>query len=509
MPDCFSLWGLERFGVQVLGCAERSLEKKMMNQPPSQPTVGNLADQLMARDPHAALRLKQLESAVNGGPSADAWAATNIHQLIAPANIAERSKDDPTITRGMRLPTWVSYLEWIRNFLVLVPLVVTWLGIAVAVAGYHDLLQAEPNADDTFYPFLALWQDGFRGHLFLDLTLNKLAIIDFSILAGVVILTAIVSWFNNIRYGKAEVAAEEAEARAARLEADLDHVLAYASLQLATRRWSQPTNFVDRFEQSAQRLLELLETERQQLRQLAADKAEELKALKVLTPALEEAARGIQGAVNALTTANTHLTTTLDKANADLKATINLLVEPAREISTQQQQLMPIAQGTFDRLGEVTTKQTDLITLQENWGRELQQALDTLNQTANQSVQVVGQISAAVDQHAQFLQRLEGDLNAQGALATQVETANMGLKEGLDSIRDSAISLRGIAAEMDELGRRLAGLPSDMRNDFLQVLKEHSVNATKLGDASERLANVTGVFYQWINYWNSRNGAHS
>ncbi|HEY7123798.1 MAG TPA: hypothetical protein VH540_07575 [Ktedonobacterales bacterium] len=481
----------------------------MMNQPPSQPTVGNLADQIMAREPHAALRLKQLESAVNGGPSADAWAATSIHQLVAPANIVERSKEDPSVTRRLLLPTWVSVLEWIRNFLVLMPLVVTWVGIAVAVAGYHDLLQAEPNADDTFYPFLALWQDGFKGHLFLDLTLNKLAITDASILAVVVVLTAIVSWYNNVRYGKAEADAERAEAQAMRLEADLDHALAYSSLQLATRRWSQPTNFVDRFETAAQRLLGLLEAERQQLKQLASDKSEELKALKVLTPALEEAAKGIQEAVTALTKANTHLTTTLDEANAELKETINLLIEPAKEISTQQQQLMPIVQGAFDRLGEVTTKQEDFLTLQENWGREFQQVMVTLSQTADQSVRLAGQISSAVDQHAQFLLRLEGDLNAQGALATQVETANLGLKEGLESIRDSAISLRDIAVNMHDLAGRMVSLPSDMRDDFLLVLKEHSLNAAKIGEASDRLAKVPEVLYQWLNYWNSRNGAHS
>lgn len=482
----------------------------MMNPSPSQPTLGTVANKIRTHDPHAALRLDQLEQAVSGSdPSASAWANTNVHQVIGSTGIPERLRASQAAGQGVVLPRWVSYLEWIRNFLVLVPLVITWLGISVAVAGYHDLLQADPNGDDAFLPFLALWQDGFNGHLFLDLTLSKLAIFDFSILSAVVILTATVSWFAHVRQGKADVAAERAETAARKLEADLDHVLASASLQLAARRAGQPGNFVDRFEEAARELLKFLEEERQQLHQWAADKAKELDTLNVLTPALKDAAKEIQEAVAALATTNTNLTTTLDKANKDLRDTVNLLITPATEISTQQQQLLPIAQGTFNRLEDVSTKQRDLISLQQQLGQELPQVLDALNQTAKQSLNVANQMSNAVNQHAQFLQKLEVDLHTQRDLASTVDTAATGLKEGLDSINQCAISLRGIASEMDELVNRMVQLPSKLDTDLFAVLKEHSEAAAKIGAAGETLAKVPGLVDQWLRYWDSKNGPHN
>lgn len=475
-----------------------------MNPFQSQPTLESVAEQIRPFDPNTAYRLEQLGHAIDTGSSADAWAAMNVHQLIDPAGIAERRRADPATSKWLTSNAkWVSYLEWLRNFLVLTPLVITWFGISVAAAGYHDLLKANPS--DAFLPFLSLWQDGFGGHLFWDLTLGKLAIIDFSILSLVVIITAIVSWHNHVSFGKAERAADEAEASARQLDSDLHHVLAYASLHLATRMQGQRNNFVPNLADAVGRLLTQLEAERAHLNKLVADKENELNKLATITPSLGEASKKIAEATAALGLATTGLTETLARANDELNATIASLVAPATALSDQQKQLLPLAQGAVDRLGELSTKQGEFTTRQEELGENLRQVFDTLNLTTRQNIAVAQQISLSTAQHAQFLQKLEADLAAQTALSGQVGTVATSLREALESINQCAVSLRGISVEMDELAQRMVALPETLDKNLFAVLKEHSLAATKIGNAGEQLATIPGQVDQWLRHWDSRN----
>ncbi|HEU5376599.1 MAG TPA: hypothetical protein VFV38_14270 [Ktedonobacteraceae bacterium] len=476
----------------------------MNTPPPQQPTLESIANEIRTFDLNTASRLEQLGQAVDYGILAEAWAAANIHQLIDPAGVAERRRVVPNTSKWLASTArWVSYLEWARNFLVLTPLVVTWLGIAVAVAGYQALLKDYPS--DAFLPFLSLWQDGFGGHLLWDLTLSKVAIIDFSILTLVIIITAIVSWHNHVSLGKAEQKADEAETSARQLNADLHDILANASLGLASRMQGQTNNFVPNLADAVGRLLTQLEAERAHLNKLVADKENELKKLATITPSLADVSTKIAEATTALGGATTSLTTTLTNANQELKGIIGSLVTPAQELSNQQKQWLPLAQGAVTHLGALSAGQGEFTARQEELGRNFGHAFNILNQTMNQSIDAAKQMGLSIDQHAQFLQKLEADLASQATLSSQVGAATTGLTQALESIKLCELSLRGLAGEMNELANRMVALPEALNNNLFGVLKEYSLAASKIGSAGDQLATIPGQVDQWMRHWDSRN----
>src|SRR5437588_3631397 len=143
---------------------------------------------------------------------ADAWSATDIHQMIDARVIAEqmRAKDIA--------PWWLRSLEWLRNLLIFLPLVLTWFGISGAVSGYSSYIASilnNPHSDKTLIqqPFLYLWQQGFNGYLPSTLivgllTLSRLAFYDFLLLFALFALTAVVNGRMHLRLAKQEQRAE-------------------------------------------------------------------------------------------------------------------------------------------------------------------------------------------------------------------------------------------------------------------------------------------------------------
>src|SRR5713226_8817213 len=90
-------------------------------------------------DEDSANRLHELAMAVKDGPFADAWAATNIHQMIDVNSIVERYRKHLGADRS------ISWLEWIRNALIFAPLVVTWFYISRSVDAYSRLIHDDPD----------------------------------------------------------------------------------------------------------------------------------------------------------------------------------------------------------------------------------------------------------------------------------------------------------------------------------------------------------------------------
>src|SRR5713226_8317366 len=111
--------------------------------------LGELADKIKDRDEKAASRLRALGEAVGGGSNADAWATTDIHQMIETDAIVERYK------RQQKPDKIVVRLELARNTLIFGPLIVTWYGISQAVSAYHDLIGKDQGQANL--PFLYLW----------------------------------------------------------------------------------------------------------------------------------------------------------------------------------------------------------------------------------------------------------------------------------------------------------------------------------------------------------------
>src|SRR6185437_10365281 len=131
---------------------------------------------------------------------------SDIVKLINPDQIVENYKNQPTTD------TFISVLEWGRNILIFLPLLVSWFGISQAVSKYSDFVGK--HQDQITQPFLYLWQTGFGGELPSWLTLGSLAAIDAFLLFLLVTVTIVHTSLADIGRQRRFQAAE-------RLRADL------------------------------------------------------------------------------------------------------------------------------------------------------------------------------------------------------------------------------------------------------------------------------------------------
>ncbi len=280
----------------------------------------NLSDEIRLYDPDAAANMRDLADSLDGGPNADAWAFSDIRSLISPERISDGLGGNPAtdlLTRG---------LEVLRNSLVLLPLAITWFGIALAVDGYYKLIGQRP--DLAGQSFIYLWQGGFQG---LDpLPLGTLAIIDGLLLAGVFFLTLAAytrsAWvqMTHQRFGFP-------------FEQELSQALAEAELILAPRRGMQLYNSLHALEDNMRGLLQQIGEERDRLDALAKHREEELGDLNSVTENLKNNTNMFLNAIQLLATTQSATLAGIDGVNnsvkgltasqRDVAAHINRLVE--------------------------------------------------------------------------------------------------------------------------------------------------------------------------------------
>src|SRR5260370_34153972 len=120
-----------------------------------------LSKKIESTDYAAAVRLRLVGDAVEGGPYAKGWGLSDIHKLINRDLIVERYRSQHDSAR-----VWlIELLELARNVFIFVPIIITWLGISQATSKYHELLSHCLNKcpDQVSQPFLYLWEQGFGG----------------------------------------------------------------------------------------------------------------------------------------------------------------------------------------------------------------------------------------------------------------------------------------------------------------------------------------------------------
>ncbi len=300
----------------------------MLNAPLTRKKLETFASRVEERDPDTAATLRDLGEAVVGGPTADAWALSDLRGLLNPDRISNALAVDGStdlLTRGM---------EVLRNSLVLLPLAITWLGIALAVDGYYKLINARPELAGQ--SFIYLWQGGFQGRT--PLPLGLLAIVDAFLLACVFILTI-------AAYGRSAWVSLSHRQFGARFSQDLSQALAEAELILASRRGPQYAS-IQKFEQNARDLLREISAERQRLAELAERREREFGDLNGISENLENSAVVFLNAAQSL--ANTH-TATL--------AALNGVTGTMRGLASTQQEVMKTVQHVTGRVDALLQQQ--------------------------------------------------------------------------------------------------------------------------------------------------------
>jgi hypothetical protein len=398
-------------------------------------------------DTRSADRLRRLAVALGtgtqAGPYADAWAVSNIRQLIDPEAIVERYKSQHK-TEGI-----IAAVEWTRNTLIFAPLLVTWFYISRAVAAYSALIHNEP--DQIKQPFLYLWQGGFGQQLPWWQTLSWLALIDFTLLFVVLALTMAV-------YSLSSLIKMRREQEADNLREALVHALAGASLQLATRNWKQPTNVFDdlkklvaNFDTTVTKLMERMEI-------LQTQQKADLDAFVAFKGQLISMVGGLSKEIGGLAGTNT-----------TLASNITSMSTPINSALAQLSTLLKKSDDALTLFRQQITEQGKILTEQKDWGVKLNGILVNLDRTAtagqtiaSKQGEVIKQLDVTIDnmvtQQAAYLALVTKQQDDQRQLASDVRDVTINVKRIVLDIGDCARELRGYTKEMNDLVRRAAAL---------------------------------------------------
>ncbi len=339
-----------------------------------------LADDVESSTPSAAERLRDLGAAVEGEPGADIWAAANIFQVIDPDTIADQVRHHGGGDAGLR------FLEVLRNVLVFMPIVVTWIGIWLALESYGAAIQAEPALAEQ--SFLFLWQQGFGGRIWL--TLSRIALIDGMLLGLVAVLTLFVMSRNNQKDREAD-----------HVRDDLAGVLADASLALTARRTRQTAGFVYEFDRIAQELLGEVRQERLRIQDIADRKQAELGDLSAFTRDFMTGTQGMLAAAHSLHQVPLQLGRILSSLSTAFQQLADQQKDQQHDLSVTMRhaasQLRLLTDSyrvsSLDMQGMGTNLQSTGADLQAVLA-ELREAVKTFQQSATQNAQAVTDIRA-------------------------------------------------------------------------------------------------------------------
>lgn len=409
----------------------------MMNVDEIRRNLTAVAAQLDQCDGSTAALLRDLSYALRGGPQTNAWASSNIHQLIETGTVIEHYKNQ------RRTDKFIAIIEWIRNSLIFAPLVLTWLGISQAVDKYKELIDADHN--QISQPFIYLWQQGFGGRLPQILTLGWLAILDFSILFLVLILTLLVYSFYNVVKVKREQEAEN-------LRSTLNYALAGAALCLSTWTVAQPTNFVDRFNQASQEFNRII--------------SELLKQVNVLADRLKNDWQSFDTLRTQLTTTVSTVSTAvieIKKSNDSLSLAINNLVTPAHDIASLERTLTQNMQTAITSFKDMTGAHAQVVTEQQKWGAALQGVLAKLETTVKVSEDLTRDTGTLMKEQTKLVAAMERERLEQKEITSQMVTVKDSTSRLVQQIDKCTTELSGVNVQLKDLIWRVAERVAGMR----------------------------------------------
>lgn len=394
-------------------------------------------------DASSADRVHQLALAVKDGMYADAWASTDVHQMIdAEAIVAQYKRRHIT-------DLWIAWIEWIRNALIFAPLIVTWFFISRAVDAYSRLISDQP--DQIREPFLFLWQQGFGQRLAWWQTLYWMATIDFVILFAVLALTVLVYSLSNGLKRRRE---EEAD----KLGGRLAHALAGATICLTARKGKQPTNVMDGLKELIEKLERRTAGLMTRIEALHTLQDSELKTSVTFRTDLKSMFTELKTEFVGLRGANTTLATNISSVNISMNnVVVNLNA------------LLTRADESLRLLRQEINEQAKVLTEQQSWGANLKQSIQKLEKAAvtgetmaNDQGKVTKQLEAIIkeiaNQQSIFLTATTKQQAAQQQLESDVRALMINVQTIVKELRQCAVDLRGYTHDMNELVRRAAAI---------------------------------------------------
>jgi len=406
--------------------------------------LAGMAASLHEVDPRSAERLEDLAEAVGNEAGRQRWADVDLRRAFHP----ERLAHSYAVRReGGYASAAITLADRARQVLVLLPILLTWYALAEASKAYSDYLQAHPDQAGT--SLLALWQRGFGGEASpFTPTFSTVAYTDALIIGVIIALTF-------YAHGRREARDEKIDMTAAAFQADLDNVLAEASVVLAGDRGSRPAmlarsveRLAEGFGQSSQELLTRLRVEHDRLEQIASRREREFADFGVFASGMRAGAEETHRLLVELRQVSSGLQTALE----DLTSEVSVTTDHQRTLLGAVQSLERMTTSSIQSDHAVTRQiGTAAATLADVADKSLAGA-DSAAQAARIATEAIRGIADLTDSLAQ------GQARVETAVASEAE-ANQRLA---DALRGSTGGVAATTRTLQEIGAGLSRLREDL-----------------------------------------------
>jgi hypothetical protein len=340
-------------------------------------------------------------------------------------------------------PKSVRYSHLLRNVFALAPLIFTWIMLGLAAKHYDSYLAKNPKAANE--PFLLLWQQGFGSRHFL--TFQQVTLIDFGLLACVVLLTFWVHWAE----GQADRSAYSVYEAVYSLKAVLAHS---SSIPTSLTPENYAVHMNETLAQTIQQTQELNKLSERAIKEAS----DQLKSIQDTGKEfIEEFKKAVLETLTSVTQQNEHFISTTRETNQQV---LQALVE---------QQMRPLLNQVEGMLEQFKTQQA------------------TYTAAVTNLTGAVGAIQESAGGLATSAQALKGSTQS---VATSLAAMASSQDRFASKVEDSAQSMTTAAAAMTEV-------KDTLRVDLHQRLQEMTGNlvnaSTALSTTQGELASTTAV----------------
>lgn len=393
------------------------------------------------RDTEAVGRLTTLAEAMDDAVEAVKWATVDL--FAAFAAVAPRPQTQPRrILHGV-----VVCAEWLRNVLILAPVLFTWYGIWQAADAYA-------KTADRSEPFLYLWQRGFDGQ-YTGPTLSEVALWDVFLIGMVLALTL-------IAFVGAGILDRDSEREVAAFRRDLAALLTDASLCLAPYRAS-PAGA------------------------LSAELPVLLHQLGTLTATLTSGAQTLTQAAGGLRQAADHVLGMVSEVGGAIRGVAEEMralhgavgdsTSASRELAGTQRESAQAARDAASSIGQSAGLLVQLA------GR-VEQGLGTVADGSREMARVTQDVGAA---QGALLSALAAERGAQANLAKGLGDALFAVGPSLKEIQDYTRTLHTVAVDVLQMAHQFPATTAALRDGFQHLLWAQHDGATRLAAATNHI----------------------
>lgn len=443
--------------------------------------INGLAASLAEIDSRSTERLRDLASSLSTEEGRLRWADVDLRRAFNSEYLAHFYA---VRREGGYAPTSVAVADRIRNVLVLLPIALTWFALFESTRAYRTYIDEHP--DEISQPFLLLWQRGFDGQGgFFATSFSTLAIIDAMIIGVIIALT-----FYS--HGRRERREESIDRTGQKFQADVDNILAEATVALAPDRAGRPAmlarsveRLAERFENNSQELIARLRVEHERLESISNRREKEFADFGVFASGMRAGAEETHRLLIELRQVSTALHQSLEDMTSEVgvtgdqnKSLLSAVTSLERLVATGIQS----DHGVTRRLAEAAE------VLAEASERSLagSEAAAQAGRVATEAVRGIAEIGAGLaGSQSRVEHAIANESEANTRLAEALRTGMTGVSASARTLSEVQASLVGIRDEF----RQIAQSNQEYANSLSRMLTEQ----TSISSGIARMARELGT----------------